>query len=63
MHARASRFERSLADAERALEEEPRHFGALAVRAASLRGLRRYEEALHSYDATLDAHPGRRMVV
>ena len=57
VHARAGRHALALDDAVQALELEPCHFGALAVRGSALRGLRRYDEALESFEEALQVHP------
>lgn len=49
--------EGSLADIERTLALEPRHFGALAGRALILHGMGRMDEALEAMKAALDIHP------
>lgn len=49
--------EGSLADIEKTLALEPRHFGALAGRALILHGLGRMDEALEAIKAALDIHP------
>lgn len=49
--------EGSLADIERTLALEPRHFGALAGRALILHGMGRMDEALEAVKAALDIHP------
>lgn len=56
-HHRAGKHKRALADATRALELEPRHFGALALRGDALRGLKRYVEAAAVYEETLRRNP------
>jgi len=57
VHSRDGAHEESMRAAEQCLQLEPRHFGALAARGAALRGLRRYDEALDSYEMALAAHP------
>ena len=57
VHVRAGRHRSALADANRALELEPRHFGALRARGVALRGVRRYEEAIEAMEELLRMHP------
>jgi tetratricopeptide (TPR) repeat protein len=53
----AGDYKGSLADIERVLELEPRHFGALAGRGLCLVELDRLEEALGAFDAALEINP------
>lgn len=48
---------RSLADIERTLALEPRHFGALAGRGQCHFHLEQYEDALTAFEAALQVHP------
>ncbi|HMB75619.1 MAG TPA: tetratricopeptide repeat protein [Kiloniellaceae bacterium] len=50
-------YEASLADIEKTLEREPRHFGALAGRGLVLISLNRPQEALEAYEEALAIHP------
>jgi len=51
------RYEESLADIERTLALEPRHFGALSGRGLSLMALDRLPEAEQAFIAALKIHP------
>lgn len=57
VHFMREDFGRSLADIERVLELEPRHWGALSGLAIILVQLEQHEEALAAIDAALAVHP------
>lgn len=50
-------YEKSLADIEKTLALEPRHFGALAGRGLIFHTLGKRDEALEAIKAALDIHP------
>ncbi len=51
------KFEKALEDAQRALDMEPDHSGAIRILAISLIELERYEEAIPLLDRYLQKHP------
>lgn len=51
------RYEASLADIEKTLALEPRHFGALSGRGLVYTALKQLEPALRSFEAALVVHP------
>lgn len=57
LHYHMGRYEAALADIERTMQLEPRHFGALAGRAAILADANRWKEALAAYRAALAVNP------
>lgn len=57
VHFLARDFESSLADIERTLALEPRHFGALAGRGQCHFNMERYRDALQAFEAALQIHP------
>ena len=57
LHYHMGRYEAALADIERTMQLEPRHFGALAGRAAILADANRWKEALEAYRAALAVNP------
>eukprot|EP00308_Calcidiscus_leptoporus_P024299 CAMPEP_0119354208 /NCGR_PEP_ID=MMETSP1334-20130426/3227_1 /TAXON_ID=127549 /ORGANISM="Calcidiscus leptoporus, Strain RCC1130" /LENGTH=589 /DNA_ID=CAMNT_0007367695 /DNA_START=934 /DNA_END=2703 /DNA_ORIENTATION=- len=57
LHVRQGAFQRALERADECLQLEPQHFGAMAARGSALRGLRRYDEALSSFESSLELHP------
>jgi len=57
VHYLRSELEASLADIEKTLELEPRHFGALAGRGLVYIGLEDLERALEAFEAALAVHP------
>ena len=57
VHYLSGRLEASLADVERVLALEPRHFGALSGRGLCLLALDRPEEAAEAFAAALAVHP------
>lgn len=60
VHFMAEDFSKSMADIERTLELEPRHFGALAGMAAILRANGRDALALKAYEQVLAIYPSNR---
>ena len=57
VHVRLGHYRRALADATKALELEPKHFGAWRWKGAALRGARKYKEAIEAFEAALRVHP------
>jgi tetratricopeptide (TPR) repeat protein len=57
LHYHMGRYQEALEDIERTLQLEPRHFGALAGRAAILADTKRWKEALEAYRAALVINP------
>lgn len=60
VHFLAEDFAKSMADIERTLELEPRHFGALSGMAVILRSAGRDELALRAYEQVLALYPANR---
>ena len=58
----AKRYEKSLADIEKVLELEPRHFGALSGRGMILEAMDKPDEALAAYREALTMNPYMRAV-
>jgi tetratricopeptide (TPR) repeat protein len=57
LHYHMGRYDEALADIVRTLQLEPRHFGALAGRAAIYADTKRWKEALEAYRAALAINP------
>lgn len=57
VHYLLGNYEQSLADIEKTLELEPRHFGALAGRGLVYAELREPQRALKAFEAALAIHP------
>lgn len=57
VHFKMRNFEKSMADIERTLRLEPRHFGALTGMAQILKDTGRKELALKAYQRALDVYP------
>jgi hypothetical protein len=57
LHSVAGAFDRCLADAERVLQLEPRHFHALRTMAACHEGKHQFREALAAHRKALALHP------
>ena len=60
LHYTQSNYSLSLADIERTLALEPRHFGALSGLAAILQRLNRNEEALETWYKVLEIYPANK---
>ena len=57
LHFTLNDYARSMADIDRVLRLEPRHFGALSGLATILRNTGRKEAAMHAYERLLDIYP------
>jgi tetratricopeptide (TPR) repeat protein len=57
LHYHMGRYQEALEDIEKTLQLEPRHFGALAGRAAILADSKKWKEALEAYRAALVVNP------
>lgn len=57
LHYHMGRYDQALEDIEKTLQLEPRHFGALAGRAAIYADTKKWKEALASYRAALFINP------
>ncbi len=57
LHFMMDNYGRSMADIDRVLRLEPRHFGALAGMAAILRETGRKDAAIRAYERLLDVYP------
>jgi tetratricopeptide (TPR) repeat protein len=57
LHFTMGSYSKSMADIERALQLEPRHFGALGGMASILRNSGRKEMAVQAYERLLDVYP------
>jgi tetratricopeptide (TPR) repeat protein len=57
LHYQMGRYDESLADIEKTLQLEPRHFGALAGRAAIYADTKKWKDALEAYRAALAVNP------
>ncbi|MDP3897683.1 MAG: tetratricopeptide repeat protein [Mesorhizobium sp.] len=57
VHFQMKNYEKSMADIERTLRLEPRHFGALSGMAQILKASGRQEMALKAYQRVLDVYP------
>lgn len=57
VHFMMNNYQKSMADIEKTLQHEPRHFGALAGMAQILRTTGRKEMALEAYQRVLDIYP------